>query len=72
MQKGLLSVTKKVFARSSGKPLSQACSGKNVVRLTDCFKLTIDVAWYVKIQNQTKTQTVDIEYTQKNRREQNG
>ena len=39
-----------VGARSTGLPLSQACSGKCVVRFTDKLSQTLAVDWDVKQQ----------------------
>ena len=50
IQEGLLSVTIELCARSTGFPFSQACSGKNVVMLTDCLDITIAVGCDVKPQ----------------------
>ena len=46
----------KVCAQSTGYPLSQACPGKSMVRLTDRLNMTIAVDWDVK--SQTKACTV--------------
>ena len=46
-----------LYARSTGHPLSQACTGKNVVNLSDRLDMTIDVDWDVKPQTKHIFQT---------------
>ena len=41
IQEGLLQLQAKVYARDIGKPLSQTCPWKNVVRLPDSLDMTI-------------------------------
>ena len=54
----LLSFTSEICARSTGYLLSQCCSGKGVVRLTDHPQMTIIVDWDVK--NQIKPTAVYV------------
>ena len=54
IQELLIWLQAKGCAHSTGQPLSQACTGKSVVRLTERLDMTTAVDWNVKPQTTTK------------------
>ena len=62
-KKGCCQLQAKVCARSTGKPLDQACPGKSVVRRTDRPAMTLAVDLGRKATKQTNKDTIHTKMT---------